>query len=794
MPPSRFRKRRIQTTRLIRRRFGSYPIYFHQDPQLWPYFKINSELLGADWRQVDGEGHELVVVRKDKQPGFQGYFYTFSDLDEYCTKDVYKRHPTLPDYWRYHGRADNIIVFSNGEKLNPVTIEEMIQAHPSVKGALVLGSDRFQAGLLLEPVDHLKDAEAEQKFIDSIWPLVKKANSETVAHGQISRELIAVTNPDKPFPRSGKGTIPRATAVQLYAEEIDRLYERGETGIQLDRTGLEKKSEESLTTLICKTFESFGRVKNLDSDTNLFIAGVDSLQVINASRSLRTSLGIELAILSPRFIYRNPTPRRLAQYILHAAASNRADSRKTEEAEDIQMAKTLYERYTHDLIPGKAGRPEAPNDDQTVLLTGSTGGLGSYLLDQLIRNPAIKKVICLNRAEDGGAKQEEKQMKERGLAQDVEYTNKIENLHVDLSKARFGLSDDTYLRLLREAHRIIHNAWPVNFNISTETFEPHIRGVRHLADFAAEAHHRVAIVFVSSIGTVRRWDPSRGLVPEERIEDWNLPDNSYGRSKMAGSLILEDAAAVGDFPAASIRVGQITGPEIGTGVWNRHEWLPSIIASSLYMGTLPRDLGSNNRVDWVPVEHVARLVLDIVGAAPGKSVDAKDIHGYFHSVNGSAGTWDQLAPAVQKYYGGEIKELVSFKEWLHRLKHSSTNEKDVDANPGLKLIGAYREMAASSAPVILDLRRTRERTKAIFEAPTISAELMVRWLRQWDFANTTQNKDSRGDTESDVVHSSVEVSHGGLATGNLLDRGIPNGTYKKHTTSTPRRRATGFAS
>ncbi|KAI3327811.1 acetyl-CoA synthetase-like protein [Xylariaceae sp. AK1471] len=751
--------------------FGSYPIYFHQDPQLWPYFKFNSEIFGADWRQVDNDNYELVTIRKDKKPGFQGFFYTFPDLDEYSTKDLFKRHPTLPDYWMYYGRADNIIVFSTGEKLNPVTIEEIIQDHPGVQSALVIGSDRFQAGLLLEPVKHLGDEEDKQKFIDSIWPLVEKANRETVAHGQISRELIAFASPNKPFLRSGKGTIQTANTVQLYAEEINGIYQKAENGIQLDVAGLDMRSEETLTAFICKTFESLGRIAKLDSDANFFLVGVDSLHVMNASRSLRTSLGVNPAMLSARFIYRNPTPRRLAQYILQEIASNGTNSRKTGDAEDIQMAKTLYERYTRDLTLGKAGRPEAPNDYQTILLTGSTGGLGSYLLDQLVRNPAIKKVVCLNRAEDGGAKQQEKQMKARGLAQDVEYTNKIEYVHVDLSKVRFGLSDDMYLCLLQEAHRIIHNAWPVNFNMSTETFEPHLRGVRHLADFAAEADHRVAVVFISSIGSVHCWDSSRGPVPEEQMADWSLPGNSYGRSKMAGSLILEEAAAVGDFPAASIRVGQIAGPESEAGVWNRHEWLPSIIASSLYMGALPRDLGSNNRVDWVPIERVAMLVLDVVGAAPGRSIDAKEINGYFHAVNASVTTWDRLAPAVQQYYGSRIKQLVSFKEWVHRLENSSTDEKEVDANPGLKLIETYREMAVDAVPVVLDLRRTNERSKAMVEAPTISAELMSHWLWQWGFLNTpqyTRKEASERAKESNVVNSDGEFSHGGLLNGNTV--------------------------
>ncbi|KAI0532943.1 hypothetical protein GGR58DRAFT_517325 [Xylaria digitata] len=652
------------------RRFGSFPIYYHENPELWAYFKFNSEIFGEDWRPFHDDTYELVLVRKGKEPGLWGVFYTFPELDEYSTKDLYKRHPKYPDFWIYYGRADNI-VFSNGKKLNPITIEETVQDHPGVQGALVIGSNKFQAGLLLESVKHFEHEEDKRKFLDSVWPLVEKANSNTVAHGQISRELIAVVSPNKPFFRSGKGTIQRASTVQLYAEEIDRLYADISNGSQLPETTFDTSTEESLTTSILQAFKSLGRQTELGPDTDFFSAGIDSLQVMNASRLLQVNLKSDPAALSARFIYRNPTPCRLAQYILHAIASNGT---------------------------GKAGRLETPNDDQTIILTGSTRGLGSYLLDQLVHNPTIKTVVCLNRAKDGGAAQQEKQRSERGFVQDLEHTNKIEYLHADLSKDKLGLSDGKYDSLLKEAHRIIHHAWPVNFNILTETFEPHLQGVRRLADFAAQAEHRVAVVFISSIGAVHNWDPSRGTVPEERMEDWSLPSNSYGRSKMAGSLILDDAAIVGDFPAASIRVGQIAGPEAGIGIWNKHE-----------------------------------LVLDVVGAAPGQRIEAKDISGYFHAVNASATTWDQIAPAVQQYYGGRIKQLVDWQEWVDRLEKNASDEKDIDANPGLKLVETYRGMALGAAPVVLDLRRTNCRSKAMAEAPAISAELMSQWFRQWNF-------------------------------------------------------------
>jgi hypothetical protein len=54
---------------------------------------------------------------------------------EYRTKDLFTLYPTLSDYWICYGYTDDIIIFSNIEKLNPVTIEAIVMGHPKVKGA-----------------------------------------------------------------------------------------------------------------------------------------------------------------------------------------------------------------------------------------------------------------------------------------------------------------------------------------------------------------------------------------------------------------------------------------------------------------------------------------------------------------------------------------------------------------------------------------------------------------------------------------------------------------------------------
>ena len=170
----------------------------------------------------------------------------------------------------------------------------------------------------------------------------------------------------------------------------------------------------------------------------------------------------------------------------------------------------LLEKYTRDLHGGAPGRPDAAGEGQTVVLTGSTGALGSYLLDVLVRSPRVRAVVCLNRAADGGAAQQASAMEARGLLSatgaDGRYAAKVEFHRADPGRVGWGLPADVYARLLRDADRLLLNAWPVHFQLAAAAFEPHVHGVRAAADLAARAAKRVAVVLVSSVAAVGRWD------------------------------------------------------------------------------------------------------------------------------------------------------------------------------------------------------------------------------------------------------------------------------------------------
>lgn len=120
---------------------------------LWRYIRFHP-CVGPYFDEVTDGDYELVIRREEALANTQACFTVPGlDLDdEYRTKDLFERHPTIPELWRWRARADDIITFLNGEKTNPISMEHHIMAsNPELSGALVIGAQRFQAALLLEP-------------------------------------------------------------------------------------------------------------------------------------------------------------------------------------------------------------------------------------------------------------------------------------------------------------------------------------------------------------------------------------------------------------------------------------------------------------------------------------------------------------------------------------------------------------------------------------------------------------------------------------------------------------------
>ena len=85
---------------------------------------------------------------------------------------------------------------------------------------------------------------------------------------------------------------------------------------------------------------------------------------------------------------------------------------------------------------------------ETVLVTGTTGRLGSHLLAQLLARPDVARVYALNRPALGASRSIEERTRSAfklwGLDESLLTSDKVVLLVGDLTKAKFGLEAHVY--------------------------------------------------------------------------------------------------------------------------------------------------------------------------------------------------------------------------------------------------------------------------------------------------------------------------------------------------------------
>ncbi|TVY78174.1 Non-canonical non-ribosomal peptide synthetase FUB8 [Lachnellula suecica] len=147
--------------------------------------------------------------------------YLFPELDEYRSRDLLRRclDPGFENLWKFEGRVDDIIVLSNGFKVNPMHMEMHLQAHPLLQGSVVFGEGHIACGLLLEP----KEGVVREGLVEQLWEDVEAANNLVPEHARVPRKKIVVACPERSFVRASKGTVVRKLTLEMYRKEIQKV-------------------------------------------------------------------------------------------------------------------------------------------------------------------------------------------------------------------------------------------------------------------------------------------------------------------------------------------------------------------------------------------------------------------------------------------------------------------------------------------------------------------------------------------------------------------------------------------
>ncbi|KAJ5323083.1 NRPS-like enzyme [Penicillium brevicompactum] len=705
-----------------------------QDPADWNYLEWNPAV-GTQMDDV-GDGLCELVLPRGETRRFKGIFHTKPHLTEFRTGDLFREHPTKPGLWKYQGRGDDIIVLNNGEKFNPTDAEKLIETHALVNHAAILGQDRFQAALLIEP--HWRDLPKDwnlEWLHRTLRPMVDQANAVLPGHGKLFYSHVAFATEDKPFALSPKGTMRRREIAKMYQSLIDALY-TAHSGAPpsgapqpvaqlptLQGFGLEE-IEQWIRDIIAHILS----LENVDLDDGIVALGMDSLQLVRLVQVLQdTTNGMEglthRRIWTSAFIYQLETSRKIAQSFCDQVNKTTSDEESNKNAltrEDV-LKKYTWEQARY-LDSGGA----------EVILTGSTGELGSFMLNKLLQDPSITRIVCLNRSADAAERQIQTFRQKKLSSFWLTETTRVEFKQSRLHDPYLGLGPDEYNALQQDISIIIHNAWPVNFNQSLASFEPHLAGVRRLLNFAAQSAREPEFHFISSVSTVT----GQSLILGDRILEKRqgvscvLPQG-YGESKYIAERLCEISSKRTGAKIAIHRVGQLGGPSnSAAGMWNTRDWFPSLIKSSLTMQMLPDNLGPMP-VDWLAIDTAANIISEIIGTRRANQPPPLTV---YHITNPNAVAWKEIAPLFANACKAEI---VTLDVWVNKVKErafgSEPNGNDLQDLPATQLLDFFAMLldGAGQAQPCIDTSNARKDSATLSELGPVDSRMVNIWLNQW---------------------------------------------------------------
>ncbi len=332
----------------------------------------------------------------------------------------------------------------------------------------------------------------------------------------------------------------------------------------------------------------------ITNDSDFFDFGGHSLLAVELTMAIEDVFGSTLLV---KDVYENPSVSGLVKYLMQGPES------LTEQdffREDAQLDPLI--------IPSAGATPAVLSDADSILVTGSTGFLGGFLLAELIRaTDDGVSVYCLVRTENGSGKAPLERILDNldsyGLFQ-TGMEQRIIPVVGDLSAERFGLPFDQFEALAKKIDLIFHCGALVNYVYPYSVIKPStVDGTREVIRFACTSKVK-PIHYASSNGIF----PNNGLAiyPEnDDIDSFaSVLTGGYSQAKWVSEKLMWEATYRG-LPACLYRPGNI-GPHSVSGKANPRDLQNLIIDACCKVGYAPS--GVSWHLEMTPVDTLVKAI------------------------------------------------------------------------------------------------------------------------------------------------------------------------------------------
>lgn len=525
----------------------------------------------------------------------------------------------------YLGRRDTQVKV-RGQRVDLGDIEyQMKRNGPQIEHAVVDLIKRPSMEALVALVS-FKDDEQRQKMgranIDTV-------NSLTRAFlGQLSKKLEACLPvhmipsyfiPIKYMPRTGSGKIDRKVLREQGQELSTEEFVKFAINQRPEFCDCRNEVEFQVRRLWAEVLDYAEQLIGVHDD--FYDLGGDSIRIVSLTRRLLSEFNVQIGL--SMLNSKNTTIAAMASLINKTHELSNSEIEPPNEP-TINLAEEMSQIIStlHPTIKEYPVRPPSvhPQRQETVLLTGSTGYLGTQLLKHLLRSPKVRSVVALVRAltPQHGLERVTKTARIAGWWHD-QWLDKLEIWTGDLEASGLGLGADPWERLLGQSRTgsnitaIVHNGAVVNWNADYNRLRgANVQSTVELLRASLKSPIRPTFVFVSG-GMKVDIEADRSATSESMRQNIG-----YVQSKFVAESVVYDTAGQlthGQSRVSVIKPGIIIGNS-SEGVANVDDFIWRLVSAASMLRLYPVEPDGS----WISLADV-----DTVSSAVIEQVFAGDV-------------------------------------------------------------------------------------------------------------------------------------------------------------------------
>ncbi|GAB4190085.1 MAG: hypothetical protein Fur006_31860 [Coleofasciculaceae cyanobacterium] len=437
-----------------------------------------------------------------------------------------------------------------------------------------------------------------------------------------------------------------------------------ETTYVAPRTPIEKQ--------LSKIWAEVLGVESVGIHDNFFNLGGHSLLVTQLVFRVRETFQVELPL---RHLFEMPTLADLAKSIEIARQAG-ASTISTKSVVDFETEAVLDPTIYPETLPIDATEPDC------IFLTGATGFVGAFLLDELLRQTQAT-IYCLVRSANAeeGNKRIQNTLKSY-LLWNESLSTRIIPVVGDLSEPLLGLSEQQFLAIASKLDVIYHNgAWVHHASPYSTLKAANVIGTQEVLRLASRIKVK-PVHFISTCGvfsSVGHWE-EKVVREQDSLDDYPIPSGGYVQSKWVAEKLVTQARDRG-LPVSIYRLGRVSGHS-QTGVFNPNDFLYRLIKGCIQLGSVPE---GEMLEEMAPVDYVSQAIVHL-------SRQKESLGKNFHVINSSVLSSSLLINSIRSL--GYSIQQISHDQWKAEL---------------IKIAGRFPEHALYPLVSLFSGRNTEEK-------------------------------------------------------------------------------------